>query len=65
MVLGIKNVLDARQCSWYGKPIIVGGGTDGASININGHSDIKKQNTEAASLVNVDMVLCTLDRAGL
>ena len=41
-VLGIKNVYDKEEVLNV-HPVVVGGGTDGASVNIGQHSSIKEE----------------------
>ena len=40
--LGIKNVYDKEEVLNV-HPVVVGGGTDGASVNIGQHSSIKEE----------------------
>ena len=45
-VLGIKNVYDKEEVLNV-QPVVVGGGTDGASVNIGQHSSIKEDMQKA------------------
>ena len=45
-ILGIKNVYDKEEVLNV-HPDVVGGGTDGASINIGQHSSIKEEMQKA------------------
>ncbi|XP_065918333.1 zinc finger protein 862-like [Dysidea avara] len=39
--LGITDILDENMLSAEGKPVLVGGGTDGASVNVAEHNGMK------------------------
>ena len=46
--MGVDNVLDKDSVLGVeGRPVLVGGGTDGASVNIGGHTGVKAQMQQA------------------
>ena len=45
-LLGIDNVLD-KASVLRGRPILIGGGTDGASVNIGGQNGMKSKLQES------------------
>ena len=60
--MGITNIQD--KASVLIEPVLIGGGTDGASVNVseqNGMNDGK--NTASMSLDVLGMVVCTSFRA--
>ena len=64
-VLGVENVLDEDSVlgvAHSNKPIVIGGGTDGASVNIGEHNGMKiKLHRQLPWLI----CLCTSARVGL
>ncbi len=44
------------------KPVLVGGGTDGASVNVGQHNGMKGK---CSSLVILGMVVCSSSRTGI
>ena len=56
--LGVDNILDQLSVLGVkGKPILIGGGTNGVSVNIAEHSGMKA--AKGARLAVLDVVLCS------
>ena len=64
-LLGVDNVLDTdKVLGVEEKPVLVGGGTDGAAVNVGEHSGLKGQLQRACRGFLV-LALCSLSGARL
>lgn len=56
--VGIQDICEPSSVLGV-KPILVGGGTDGASVNISQHNSIKARLLESYTMDILELVLCS------